>query len=139
MRSSIMLVLTLMVAGCAYMPSEVTRLQLTPRGGGPVYFGSIIRENPRVVTITVEIDRRLYSGNLELTRPNEIYGLYRVYGARDAAPKSAPVLSQTNYMRALLSSSDNRILTCDLTDNGGKDASGLCIDEAQRVFDVILG
>ena len=139
MRALIMPVLTLILAGCAYMPSEVTRMQMTARNNGTVYYGTINRELPRVVNITVEVDRRVYSGSLELTRPNEISGLYRVYGARDAAPKSAPALSQTNYMRALLSSSDKRVLTCDFTDYGGKDASGLCVDEAQRVYDVILG
>jgi hypothetical protein len=139
MRSSIILVLTLILSGCAYLPSEVTRMEMTARDRGTVYYGTISRELASVVNITVEIDRRIYSGNFERTLPNATFGLYRVYGPRDAAPKSAEALSRTNYTWAILSSVDNRILTCDFTDNGGKDASGLCIDDARQVYDVILG
>jgi hypothetical protein len=138
MRSSVIPVLTLILSGCAYLPTEVSRMQMTARDGGTVYSGTIKRELPAVVNITVEIDRRIYSGNFELTRPNATFGLYRVYGPRDAAPKTAQALSRTNHTKAILSSSDNRILTCDFTDDGGTEASGLCVDDARRVYDVIL-
>ncbi len=142
MRSSIALVLASILSGCAYVPTDsfvqVSRVQMTARDRGTIYYGTIRRELPAVVNITVEVDRRTYSGNLELTFPNETFGLYALYGPRDAAPKSAEVLRQTNYTKAILSSTDQRLLTCDFTDNGGKEVNGLCVDEARRVYDVIL-
>jgi hypothetical protein len=139
MRSAIVLVLTVIVAGCAYMPTNVTRIQMTARDGGTVYSGIIKRTLPAVVNITVEVDRRVYYGNFELTYPNETFGLYQVYGLpRDAAPATAQPSSRTNYSRAILSSSDQRILRCDFTDDAGRDARGLCVDEASRVYDVTM-
>jgi len=41
-------------------------------------------------------------------------------------------------MKAILSSSDHRLLTCDFTDFGGKSAAGLCVDDTKRVYDVIF-
>ena len=142
MRSAIVLVLTLILPACAYVPTDafvqVSRVQLTARDGGAVYYGTIKRELPAIVSMTVEVDRRVYTGNFELTSANTTFGLYAVYGPRDAAPKTAETRSRTNYTKAILSSADSRNLTCDFTDVGGKDASGLCVDDAQRVFDVIL-
>ncbi|HWQ94467.1 MAG TPA: hypothetical protein VN418_03070, partial [Gammaproteobacteria bacterium] len=100
MRSSIVLVLTFILSGCAYMPSEVSQMQMTARDRGAVYYGTIRRELPAVVIITVEIDRRIYRGNFEVTFPNATFGLYQAYGPRDAAPKTAQALSGTNYTRA---------------------------------------
>jgi hypothetical protein len=137
MRSLLIFVLILIVAGCAAIPGGYSQMQLTTRDGGRVYYGTIGRELP-LVTITVDIDRRIYSGTLERTGPNATYGLYSVYGMGDAATKSAPELSNTNYTKAILSTFDNRTLTCDFTDNRGQDVRGLCIDEARRVYDVVL-
>ena len=58
----------LLVAGCAYTPTDVSELQLTARDGGLVYYAALRRDSPAVVTITGEIDRRVYTGMLELTR-----------------------------------------------------------------------
>ncbi len=138
MRSSIILLLTLIMSGCAYLPTDVSRVQMTARDSGAVYYGTIRRDLPAVISITVEVDRRVYRGNFELTFPNTTFGLYSVYGPRDAAPKTSQALSQTNYTKAILSSSDDRVLTCDFTDNGGKEISGMCIDDARRVYDLIL-
>jgi hypothetical protein len=138
MRNSIIPVLLAMLAGCAYLPGEATRMQLTARDGGAVYYGTVKRTDPAVVNITVEIDRRTYRGDLTRTFPNETFGLYAQYGRRDAPAKTAQDLSRMNYTKAILSSTDGRILTCDFTDEGGPEVSGLCADNARRVFDAVL-
>jgi hypothetical protein len=139
MRSIGMSILVSIVAGCAYLPANVTRVQMTARDGGTVYYGIIKRTLPAVVNITVEVDRRVYYGNFELTYPNETFGLYHVYGLpRDVAPATAQPSSRINYSRAILSSSDQRILRCDFTDDGGREARGLCVDQSSRVYDVTL-
>ena len=143
MRLAIALVLALILSGCAYAPTDtfvqVSRVQMTARDSGTVYYGTISRSfTANVVNVAVEVDRRIYSGNLELTFPNETFGLYALYGPRDAAPKSTEALRQTNYTKAVLSSTDKRLLTCDFTDSGGKEARGLCVDEVRRVYDVLL-
>jgi hypothetical protein len=143
MRSSIALVLASILWGCAHMPTDtfvqVSRMQMTVRDGGAVYYGTLNRSlSANVVNMTVEVDRRVYTGLFELTLPNETFGLYALYGPRDAAPKTAQALSRTNYSKAILSSTEQRLLTCDFTDEGGKEARGLCVDEAKRVYDVIL-
>ncbi len=138
MRAVLLSVLILLFSGCAYLPTGLSQMQLTARDNGGIYYGSIRREGLALVSMTVEIDRRTYFGNLELTRPNETHGLYRRYGGRDAEPKTPDVLAHTNYTIAVLSSTDNKVLKCDFTDVGGKNAGGLCVDEAQRVYDVVI-
>lgn len=138
MRAAFLSVPTLLFTACAYLPPGLSQAQLSARDGGVTYNGSLRREGLAIVKLRVEIDRRVYEGNVELTRPNETFGLYALYGARDAAPKSPETLGWTNYSRAILSSSDNRVLKCDFTDFAGKNAGGLCVDEAQRVYDVIF-
>ena len=138
MRAVLLSVLCMVFAGCAYQPGEYSHMQLTARGDGGVYYGSIRRNGLALVNMTVEIDRRTYFGNLELTRPNETQGLYQRYGANDAAPKTPEVLAQTNYTIAVLSSIDNKVLKCDFTDVAGRTPVGLCVDEAQRVYDVVI-
>ena len=128
----------LLGAGCAYTPTDVSELQLTARDGGLVYYPALRRDSPAVVTITGEIDRRVYTGMLELTDANATFGLYQLYGPRDAVPATAATLARTNFMKAILSSSDHRLLTCDFTDFGGKSAAGLCVDDTKRVYDVIF-
>jgi hypothetical protein len=128
----------LMLTGCAYLPTGLSQVQMTSRSGGTVYYGAVRREGLALVNLTVEIERRIYAGNLELTRPNETTGLYRLYGPRDAATKTPDVLAHMNFTRAILSSTDNRVLKCDFTDVAGANAGGLCVDDAQRVYDVIF-
>jgi hypothetical protein len=138
MRAAIVIFLTLISTGCAYLPTGISQVQLTARDGGAVYYGSVRREGLALVSLTVEVDRRIYGGNLELTSPNTTFGLYQRYGSRDAAPITAANLKYTNFTKALLSSTDNRIMNCDFTDVAGTNAGGLCVDEAQRVYDVIF-
>jgi len=138
MRAAIVIFLTLMSTGCAYLPPGLSQVQLTARDGGAVYYGSVRREGLALVSMTVEVDRRIYLGNVELTSANTTFGLYQRYGARDAAPATGAALARTNFTRAILSSTDNRVMNCDFTDVAGWNAGGLCIDEAQRVYDVIF-
>jgi len=137
--SSVLAALVLSVSsGCAYLPTGLSQVQLTARDGGTVYYGAVRREGLALVNLTVEVDRRIYAGNLELTRPERTLGLYELYGPRDAAPRTAAELARTNFSKAILSSTDNRILKCDFTDVGGTNAGGLCIDDSRRVYDVIF-
>jgi hypothetical protein len=128
----------LLVASCAYTPIDVSELQLTARDGGAVYYAGLRRDSPAVISITAEIDRRTYTGKLELTDANATFGLHQLYGPRDAAPAPAAALARTNFMKAILSSTDNRVLTCDFTDVGGRNAAGLCVDDTKRLYDVIF-
>ena len=138
MRAAILIVLTSIASGCAYLPTGLSQVQLTARDGGAVYYGSVRREGLALVSMTVEVDRRIYLGHVELTNPNTTFGLYQRYGARDAAPVTGPVLARTNFTKAILSSTDSRVLNCDFTDVAGTNAGGLCVDEAQRVYDVVF-
>jgi hypothetical protein len=138
MRQATVLVLTLILGACAYLPTSVSQVQMTARNGGAVYYGAITREGPAVVNMTVEIERRIYGGNLELTRPNTTFGLNQRYGSSDASANPGAAIARTNYTKAILSSTDNRILTCDFTDVGGTAANGLCVDDANRIYDVVL-
>ena len=119
MRAAIIVVLTLISTGCAYLPTGISQVQLTARDGGAVYYGSVRREGLALVSMTVDVDRRIYLGNVELTSANSTFGLSQRYGAREAAPV-------------------NRLMNCDFTDVAGANAGGLCVDEAQRVYDVIF-
>ena len=138
MRAAIVLLLATVFSGCAYLPTGISQVQLTARDGGAVYYGAVRREGLALVSMTVEIDRRFYLGNIELTSANTTFGLYQQYGARDAEPMSAETLRRTNFTKAVLTSTDNRNMTCDFTDVAGTDAHGLCVDQAQRVYDVIF-
>ncbi len=140
MRSLLILGIAMIFTGCAQMPrsTDVTQLQMTARDNGAVYYGSARREFLRVTSLTLEVDRRIYNGNIELTDPNASFGLYQIYGARNAAPKSADTLRGTNFRSAILSSTDKLTIKCDFVDYRGTDTHGICIDQSQRVFDAVL-
>ncbi|MEO7726659.1 MAG: thiamine pyrophosphate-binding protein [Burkholderiales bacterium] len=145
MRSLLILGFGMVLAGCGDLPrqTDVSELQMRARDNGVVYYGTIQREYFReayfrTTSLTLEVDRRVYSGNIERTSPNATFGLYRLYGARDAAPKSAETLSQANFRWAILSSADKRTMNCDFIDFRGRDSHGICIDHAQRVYDAVL-
>ena len=137
-RAALILLLASVAAGCAYLPTGISQVQLTARDGGAVYYGAVRHEGLALVGMTVEVDRRIYAGNLELTNPNSTFGLYQRYGARDAAPRTGETLAGTNFTKAILSSTDHRLLRCDFTAVRGAGAAGLCVDDAGRVYDVIF-
>jgi len=138
MRPVFIAVLASIVSGCAYIPRDVSQVEIKARDSDIVHYGVIKRELPAVVTLTVEINRRIYSGNFEQTFPNAMFGLYTLYGRPDTLPNSSAALSRAKYAKAILTSSDQRILTCDFADYGDKDTNGLCVDEVNRVYDVVL-
>jgi hypothetical protein len=41
------------------------------------------------------------------------------------------------YVKALLSSPDNRGLRCDLTGDGMGHLGGICVDDDKRIYDVL--
>ena len=145
MRSLWILGFALVLAGCGELPrqTDVSQMQMKARDNGAVYYGAIQREYFRdayfrTTSLTLEVDRRVYNGNIERTSPNVTFGLYRLYGARDAAPKSAEALGDANFRWAILSSADKRTMNCDFIDFRGRDSHGICIDQAQRVYDAVL-
>jgi hypothetical protein len=139
MRSLLILALALLVSGCAYKSTSFSQLQMKERGGSDVYYGVATREyTPIVVTITIDIDRRIYRGNYELTEPNTTFGFARTYGQAEGGAGMAATLSKTNYGIAILSSTDKRILRCDFTSSTDGYGRGICVEDSGRIYNVEL-
>lgn len=139
MRSLLIVIFALVVSGCAYKSTEFSQLQMTARGSGDVYYGIVKRTYaPGVLTITVDIDRRIYHGNYELTAPNTTFGYARAYGQGESIAGAASTLGDTTYGIAILSSTDKRILRCDFTSGGNNSGRGICVEDSGRVYTVAL-
>ena len=138
MRSLIVLALALLVSGCGYKTTEFSRLQMTARGSNDVYYGVVTREVFPVVTLTIDIDRRIYRGNYELTAPNTTFGFTQIYDRSESGGSAASSLGRTDYGIAILSSTDKRILRCDFTSGGNNPGRGICVEDNGRVYTVQL-
>lgn len=130
------MLLAAVVAGCATQSAANYTIALTPRGGNAPIYGVVTHELPRTTKIVIDIDRRLYMGTAEPTPQNETYGFAFKYGVRNGAIV-APV-DGNFYSKAILSSSDRHVLRCDLVYNEGGQRDGLCVDDFERLYDVLL-
>ena len=139
MRSLLILVLALLLSGCAYKSTDFSQLQMQERGSGDVYYGVVTRTYaPGVLTITVDIDRRIYRGNYELTAPNTTVGFARLYDRSESTTGAASALANTTYGIAILSSTDKRVLRCDFTSGDNNNGRGICVEDGGRVYIVAL-
>jgi hypothetical protein len=139
MRSLLVLVLALLVSGCAYKSIDFSQLQMQERGSRDVYYGVVKHTYaPGVLTITVDIDRRIYHGNYELTAPNTTFGFARIYDRTESTAGAASTLGNTTYGIAILSSTDKRVLRCDFASGGNNNGRGICVEDSGRVYIVAL-
>jgi hypothetical protein len=80
-----------------------------PRDAGNVYHGVIHANGFGADTVTVIVDGRTYTGPFSKTGS-----------------------------KALLLSTDNHELRCDMQDDGMEHGVGICVDDCGRVYDALL-
>jgi hypothetical protein len=126
------------LSGCALPPPAASgAIDMVSRGNNVVSHGNIAGGFPRTRSMIIDIDRRTYLGSAEPTDPNKTFGFNRLYGpGRYAAnPPAAP--GSDIYYKAILSSTDNHVLRCDLTHNSGIRRDGICVDDFGHIYDVV--
>jgi hypothetical protein len=119
------------LVGCAH------NLQLMERGTGRVYAGTSSGMDSGSVNIT--IDDKSYAGNYVKTGSTNSFGFAQVYGSNgSSATGYMQSYGGTNMFKAILSAPGGHGLRCDLTSDGAGHGGGICVDERERVYDVIF-
>lgn len=85
------------------------------------------------------MDRRIYSGKSEPTASNQTFGFVHTHGQGRYAASTSAMLRDNSYFKAVLASSDNHTLRCDLRVEDGTRRDGICVDDFGRVYDVVPG
>ena len=128
---------SLSVTGCMSGPGDPTHVMLMARDNGATYMGAVDVHMQGRGVITTHIDRRIYGGRYEPTAGNTTFGFIHQYG-RALVPGEALADSDTTFARAILSSTDNRVLRCDIIGNSQRYHSGICEESGGRVYDIML-
>jgi hypothetical protein len=131
------LLLTFVMSGCAAQTNGIQPLEIMSRDSNTVSHGNVSNAFPRTTRIVIDIDRRIYLGNSEPTAPNETFGFALTYGQNRYAAVSAGRLERSNFYKAILSSSDNHVLRCDIAKEEGKQRDGICVDDFGRIYDMV--
>jgi hypothetical protein len=90
-------------------------------------------------TMTIEIDGHTYSGPMFRTASNDTFGFFQAYGGTRSVFGMSQSFGGNVAVKAILSSSDDHGLRCDMTGDGRGHGGGICLDDQGRVFDVLVG
>jgi hypothetical protein len=131
------LLLSFAMSGCATQTNDSQPLEMMSRDRNSVSHGNVSNVFPRTTRMVINIDRRIYMGNSEPTAANETFGFALTYGQNRYAVASAARLERGNYYKAILSSSDNHVLRCDIATEEGKQRDGICVDDFGRIYDMV--
>lgn len=114
---------------------------LMARDSGRTYSGTLHGNGFGSGTMEVTIDGTTYTGPAARVGSNETLGLISTYGTNShggtATSFGTAYASGDVMVKALLSSASGRGLRCDLRGQS-RTAGGVCVDDAQKVYDVIL-
>ena len=111
---------------------------MMPRDSGKIYLGTGKGDGFGGESLTIVVDGRTYTGPVMRTGSNESFGFFQAYGSRGSSAFGlAQTFGGTVYVKALLSSSDNSGMRCDLTGDGAGHLGGICVDDRGRVYDVL--
>lgn len=124
----------LVLPGCAH----TWHVQMMSRDSGKVYTGVGQGNGLGGGTVTITINGRTYTGPVVRTAANESFGFFQEYGSNGANSLGfSQLVDGTVYVKAILSSPDNKGLRCDLTGDGRGHLGGICLDDRGRVYDVV--
>ncbi len=132
MKRILFAMLAALVSSCAL------NLQMMPRDSGKIYSGTANDTGAGTGTISVTIDDRKYSGTWTRVSSGDTFGFAQLYGGGRSAFGTYQSFGGPRFIKALMSSPDNHGLRCDLTSDGFGHGGGICVDDTQRVFDVII-
>jgi len=125
------LLLPLIFAGCAALsgPKDLTFLQ---RDTNKTYF-AVWQDQGGLIQL--QLNGKTYSGKPVKVDEANLFGFKSRYGNMKSAGTLGGFL--LNHYKAILTNEDNLGIRCDITTdhNGG---SGICLDEASRVYDLII-
>jgi hypothetical protein len=119
--------------------SIVPSLQMTimSRDSGQIYKGVVHPDGFGAGTISMTVDGRTYNGPMARSSTNDSFGFYQSFGKNN----SSGVVSTSgghNIGKAVLSSSDNHGMRCDLEGDGLGHGSAICVDDQRKVYDAII-
>jgi hypothetical protein len=130
--------LVVMLAGC----SGTLDMVAMARDSGKTYTGWLYGEGDGTGNAEMTIEGVVFSGPAIRSSNFEMTEIATQYGAGDYAPKT-PITRTTKDMggnvgvRLLLHSKDGQGLRCEFQGIDGR-GSGICIDDKNKVYDVIL-
>lgn len=128
-------IISALLSGCSFNAT------LMARDSGRTYSGTLHGNGFGSGTMEVTIGDTTYSGPAVRVGSNESLGLITTYGSNNhgttASSFGTAYASGDVMVKALLSSPSGRGLRCDLRGRS-RTAGGICIDDEQKVYDVVL-
>lgn len=136
-RSVIALAVVVALSGCAY------QLSAMPRDGGQLYYGEATNNQMGGGSVTLTIEGRTYTGQWVRTGSNDSYTILTTHARNNRGGTSTgTAFGQTvgagGTGKAMLSSPDGKGLRCEFSGGGSGSGGGICIDDAQRVYDLMF-
>jgi hypothetical protein len=124
--------LTFLASGCVVH----RQIQMIPRDSGKVYSGTL-EGRLGAGKMTVTIDGRQFTGPVVTTQSNESFGYFQTFG-RNGSTAGFIQAGGGGILKAVLTSSDEHGLRCDLVGDGSGHGSAICVDDNKRVYDGIV-
>jgi hypothetical protein len=123
----------LALGGCAHA------VQLTPRDGGPIGYGSAPASMGDKGTLTVNLNGKTYTGRWVLVRGGSMGFGTAVAGTSVATASMYGMAADANG-QAILSAEDGSRLRCQFSYSSWSDAGmGVCQDDAGKTYDMTIG
>ena len=133
----ILLLALIALAGCA-SPMAVTMM---PRDSGAAFQGQLIPAGSGSGSMTASIDGVSCSGPAARVASNESFGFSTLYGTNSrgqaVSALGTTATSGDVTVKAIMSCSDGKGLRCDITGRDGA-GGGICVNDAGKVFDVVV-
>lgn len=122
------------LTGCAY------KVSMMPRDSGKIYTGVFNNNGSGSGSMTVDVDGVTYSGPVVKVGSNDTFGFAQTFGYNSKGVVSSSTGTGASYgdvfIKALLTSPDGKGMRCDLRGRGTS-GGGICVDDQQRVYDVV--
>lgn len=133
MKRITLIAAALLLSGCAHA------VQLTPRDGGPIGYGSAPASVGDKGQLTVNLNGKTYTGRWVLVRGGSM-GFGTAYSGASIATASMYGMAADANGQAILSSPDGAHLRCQFSYSSWSDAGmGVCQDDAGKTYDMTIG
>jgi hypothetical protein len=113
------------------------QMTIMSRDSGQIYKGVVYPDGFGGGTISMTIDGRTYNGPMARNSTNDSFGFYQSFG-RGSSLGVVSASGGHNTGKAILSSSDNHGMRCDLEGDGVGHGTAICVDDQRKVYDAVV-
>lgn len=113
-------------------------MTIMPRGSGQITKGTVFANGFGSGTMTMDVNGRIYTGSFVKTSSSDSFGFFQQYGKGQVSTGTIQTFGSHNFGKAILSSSDNHGLRCEIEGDGLGHGSAICLDDEGKIYDAIV-